>query len=74
MLREKPMNCFLKRKEFFTEVWKQDLPKSEATTLSELDTLTPCYPAKKKCSLDKNNGTIHLKNLNIQWFMQEEWD
>ena len=59
---------------FLTEVWKQDLPKSEVTTFSELDTFTPCYLAKKKCSLDTNNGTIYLKNLNIQWFMQDELD
>ena len=42
---------------------EQDLPRFEATTVSELDTFVPGFSAKKNCSADKD---IHLKKLNIQ--------
>ena len=51
-----------KRKKFSTGVRKQDLtPRSEATTVSELDTFAPCSPAKKNCSIDKINGNYSLE-------------
>ena len=50
-----------KRKKFFTGVRKQDLPRSEDTTVSELDTFAPCSPAKNNCSLDKINGNYSLE-------------
>ena len=33
---------------------EQDLPRFEATTVSELDTFVPGFPAKKNCSADKD--------------------
>ena len=32
-----------------------------STTVSELDTFTPCSPAKKDCSLNKINGNYALE-------------
>ena len=37
------------------------MPRSEATTVSELDTFAPCSPAKKNCSIDKINGNYSLE-------------
>ena len=63
MVRKNQQTVFKKkRKKFFTGVRKQDLQRrSEATTVSELDTFAPCSPAKKNCSLDKINGYYSLE-------------
>ena len=63
MVRKNQQTVFKKkRKKFFTGVRKQDLQRrSEATTVSELDTFAPCSPAKKNCSLDKINGNYSLE-------------
>ena len=62
MVRKKPMNCFQKEEqEVFHWSLKTGPAKVWSTTLSELDTFTPCYPAKKKYSLDKNNGDYSLE-------------
>ena len=52
-----------KRKKFFIGVKKQDSCQKKvwSTTVSELDTFTPCSPAKKNCSLDKINGNYSLE-------------
>ena len=41
----------------------RDLPRSEAFTVSELDTFAPCSPTKKNCSLDKIYGNYSLEEI-----------
>ena len=40
---------------------KTGMPRSSATTVSELDIFAPCSPAKKNSSLDKINGNDSLE-------------
>ena len=62
MLRKNQRTVFTKkRKKFFTGVRE----RSQATTVSELDTFAPCYPAKKYCPLDKINGNYSLEETEL---------
>ena len=59
----KPTNCFQREEEevFHWSQKTEDLSRSEATTVSELDRFAPCSLAKKSCSLDKINGNYSLE-------------
>ena len=52
------------------------MPRSWATTVSELDIFAPCSPTKKNCSLDKINGNdsfeeteysgVHARRMRLE--------